>query len=106
MKTILLKENIPAQSCKELIHYEVVEHNGKKFLIYIEGSNGDYLGFNKKCCVKVMNESGSWDNLVDNHSLGFSANNDTLYYSHSSAPKKMVVDTNVKEFKNYIEAVY
>lgn len=106
MKTILLKEVIPSESGKNVTHYEVVEHKGKKFLIYIEGSNGDYLGFNKKCCLKVMNDNGSWDNIVDNHSLGFSANNDGMYYSRDVDKKKTIVDTNVKEFKDYIEAIY
>ena len=106
MKTILVNENIPIDSCKKLTHYEIVEHKGKKFLIYVEGSNGDYLGFNKKCCLKVMNDNGSWDNVVDNRMLGFSANNDKMYYSYSAAKKKIIVDENVKRFKEYIKAVY
>lgn len=106
MKSILLKEVIPSESCKKVTHYEIVEHNGKKFLIYVEGSNGDCLGFNHKCCLKVMNNNGSWDNVVDNHSLGFSANNDGMYYGHSAAKKKIIVDDNVKYFKEYILIVY
>ena len=106
MKTILLNEVIPSESCKNVTHYEIVEHKGKKFLIYVEGSNGNYLGFNQKCCLKVMNDNGSWDNVVDNHNLGFSANNDGMYYSHSIAKKKIIVDNNVKHFKEYISILY
>ena len=96
MNTILLKQTIPTDSGRtNLTHYEVVEHNGKKFLIYVEGSNGDYLGFNKKCCVKVMNEQ-----------LGFSPNNDKMYYSNNVELKKSILENNVKQLKDYILAVY
>ena len=107
MNTILLKQTIPAESGRtNLTHYEVVEHNGKKFLIYVEGSNGDYLGFNKKCCIKVMNESGVWENVVDNRQLGFSPNNDKMYYSNNVELKKSILENNVKQLKDYIIAVY
>ncbi len=107
MNTILLKQTIPTESGRtNLTHYEVVEHNGKKFLIYVEGSNGDYLGFNKKCCVKVMTESGAWENVVDNRQLGFSANNDKMYYGNNVELKKSILESNVKQLKDYILAVY
>ena len=106
MKTILLSEVIPSESCENVTHYEVVEHKGKKFLIYVEGSNSIYLGFNEKCCLKVMNNNGSWDNVVDSHSLGFSANNDGLYSSHNVGQKKVIIDDNVRHFKEYILIVY
>lgn len=106
MKTILLNEVIPSESCKNVTHYEVVEHNGKKFLIYVEGSNGDCLGFNKKCCLSIMTSDSDWKRIVDNHELGFSANNDGMYYGHSAAKKKIIVDDNVEQFKDYIKAIY
>lgn len=107
MKTIYIKEVIPTSSGREnLIHYEVIEHNGKKFLIYIEGSNCDYLGFNRKCCVKIMDDNGNWNNLVDNRHLGFSANNDGMYYGSNIDTKKSIVTYNVNEFKHYIETIY
>lgn len=107
METIYLKERIPAENGRyKTTHYEIVVHNGKKFLIYVEGSNGDCLGFNNKCCLSVMNENGSWDKVADNHQLGFSPNNDNMYYGTKVEVKKKYVDMNVNEFKDYISKVY
>ena len=53
-----------------------------------------------------MNNNGSWDNVVDSHSLGFSANNDSLYSSHNVGQKKAIIDDNVRHFKEYILIVY
>ena len=106
MKTILLKEVIPSESGKNVTHYEVVEHNGKKFLIYVEGSNGDCIGFNRKCCLSIMTSEGTWEHVVDNYSLNFPDNQSSIYYSHSATEKKILIAENVKQFKDYIKAVY
>jgi hypothetical protein len=107
MKTILVKEVVPVTSGRDkTTHYEVVEHNGKKFLIYIEGSNGDCLGFNSKCCLSVMTSDGTWKHVVDNRELGFSANNDGMYYGSDIAKKRNIVNNNVQQFKDYIETIY
>ena len=106
MKKILLNEVIPSESCKKVTHYEVVEHNGKKFLIYVEGSNGDCIGFNHKCCLSIMTSEGTWEHVVDNYSLGFTDNQSSIYYSHSVAEKERLIDDSVNHFKDYIKAVY
>lgn len=106
MKTILLKEHYPARTQENLTHYEVVEHNGKKFLIYVEGSNGDCLGFNRKCCLSIMIENGTWERIVDNEELGFLHRNQDLYYGNDNIYKNSIVKEIVKHFKDYIKAVY
>lgn len=106
MKTLLLKESIPAKSCEQVTHYEVVEHNGKKFKIFILAENGYPLGFNANCCLKVMTADGNWANVVDNRQLGYSYNQDGAYYCSYPETKKRIVDAAVKEFKNYIKAIY
>lgn len=106
MKTLILKENIPSTSCENVSHYEVIEHNGKKFLIYIHAENGYPLGFNSNCCIRVMTSDGNWANVVDNRQIGYSYNQDGIYYSHDALTKRRIIDECVKEFKNYIKAVY
>lgn len=107
MKTIYTQEMIPQTGGKEtLVHHEIVEHNGRKFRIFIEGSDYTCLGFNNKCCVKVMNANGSWDNVVDNQELAFPSYNDILYYGRDVNEKKRIVNNLVKKLKEYISAVY
>lgn len=106
MKTLILKENLPNESCSKVTHYEVVEHNGKKFLIYTLAENGYPLGFNSNCCLKVMTPDGNWANVVDNRQIGLSYRQDDIYYSRDALTKKRIIDECVKEFKNYIKAVY
>ena len=106
MKTIYIKRVVSAKSCQIVIHSEVVEHNDKKFLIYICAENGYPLGFNTNCCIKIMNVSGSWDKLVDNKMIGFSYKNDDIYYAHNEIVKNMILNSIVDEFKNYITTIY
>ena len=106
MKTILLKEKYPAKALEVLTHYEVVEHNGKKFRIYIEGNNGYILGFNSRCALSIMAENGTWEHVVDNQELGFEFKHEDLYYGDDNIKKNYLVKEYVKQFKNYIEAVY
>lgn len=105
METIYIKQVIKDKSCEILTHYEVVEHNGKKYLVYVKAENGYPCGFNTNCCISVMNDGGNWDKLVDNKMLGFSSENDTMYYSHNAKPKKDALEKIVKEFKDYITNV-
>lgn len=106
MKTSYEKRVIPSKSCENVSHYEVVEHKGKKFLIYILAENGYPLGFNTHCCLKVMNESGSWDNVVDNKQIGFVHQNDNLYYGRDLLKKNTILTEEVNQFKDYIKSVY
>lgn len=106
MKTLLLKIKIGKNYNYSSTYYEVLEYNGKKFKIYIEFSNGDCLGFNSKCCLSVMNNSGSWDKIVDNRQLGFTHNNDSGTYSSDSVLKHTLLHKEADYFKEYIEKVY
>ena len=105
MESIYKKVKVEAKSTTICTYYEVVEHNGKKFLIYIEFSNGDIIGFNKKCCLSVMNPNGSWDYIVDNKQLGFVSNND-LYYAHNAQDKTIAMNDIALKFRDYIKAIY
>lgn len=106
MKTLLKKVNIGKNSSYKTTYYEIVEHNDKKFLIYVEFSNGDCLGFNRKCCLSVMNTSGSWDGVVDNRELGFNHENDKGTYCNDGILKDALLKMKANEFKKYIKAVY
>lgn len=106
MKSLLKKINIGKNSSYSTTYYEVVEHNDKKFLIYVEFSNGDCLGFNRKCCLSVMNTSGSWDRIVDNRELGFNHENDKGTYSNDGILKDALLKKEANEFKKYIKAIY
>ena len=104
MKTIIKKVRAEAK-VSDSVYYEIVEHNGRKFKIYIEFSNGDILGFNSKCCVSVMSADGVFGRVVDNRELGISCMND-LYCSDNLARKNAEFDRIVSEFKDYITTVY
>ena len=106
MKTLLKKFNIAQEACRESLYYEVIGHNGKKFNIKIKSMNGNYCGFNNACCLRVMNENGSWDNVVDNHEIGYEFDNDAVYYGNNNAKKESIMLNCAEEFKNYILAVY
>lgn len=106
MKTLLLKIKIGKNYNYSSTYYEVLEYNGKKFKIYIEFSNGDCLGFNRKCCLAIMTDNGNWENVVDNKELGFSHNNDEGTYSNDERLKKILFTEQAIEFKNYIQAIY
>ena len=105
MESIYKEVKIPAKSSEKCTYYEVVEHSNKKFKIYIEYSNGDICGFNRKCCLSVMNTNGSWDCIVDNKELGFSSHND-LYYAHNAESKTIAMNDIALKFRDYIKKVY
>jgi len=106
METLLKKVSIGKDYNYKTTYYEVVKYNNKKFLIYVEFSNGNCIGFNHKCCLSVMNENGSWDNVVDNNQLGFGSENDLGTYCKDNKVKDNLLKRKADEFKKYIKAIY
>lgn len=77
-------------------HYEVVEHNGRKFRIYYHYDGCHCRGFNSDCCVSVMTENGDFSYLADNWQLGYHPN----WTSESTIPEVVAL------FKDYIMKIY
>ena len=108
MKTIYIKQTIGGYSKnKDTIHYEVVEHNGKKFLIYINADASTPCGFNTHCCLSVMTPDGTWNRVVDNKQIDAPFPQDELYYGsvHDKVRETLLTET-AKPFKDYIQTIY
>ena len=105
METIYIKESIESPSMSQLMHYEVVEHNGKKFALNIVFNSSTCLGFDTDCCIKIMADDGKWVNLVDDRQLNLKPKKD-VYYCHTSEEKELEIKYVVQEFKDYITMVY
>ena len=107
MKTVYKKVTIGEKACYSSTHYEVVEHKGKKFLIFVKADNGSCLGFNSDCCISVMTSDGDWEHVVDNREIGAKFDKDGVYYgSTNEGWKKILLEEPVKAFKEYIQKVY
>ena len=107
MKTLYKQVNIAQEACRASTHYEVFEHNGKKFLALVNADNGSCLGFNSDCCLKVMSSDGDWKNVVDNRLIGVSFDKDSVYYvSGNNNAKKSLLEAPVKAFKDYVQKIY
>ena len=95
-------ENISASSDRgRLVRF--VEHNGRKFRIYVELSNGDPLGFNHKCCFSVMTTDGDFKQVEDNRALGIRCPND---YHAAPTYKEEIMKRVVLEFESFIKKLY
>lgn len=82
---------------------EFVEHNSRKFKIYVEISNGDPLGFNHKCCLSVMSADGDFKEVVDNRQI------DAFYRNDYHAPhirKLEIMKASINDFKAFIKQLY
>lgn len=102
MKTLFVKTfETPAPGCsynKLTTHNEIVEHNGRKFRIYIYvDTSSDCVGFNRNCCLSVMTNDGTFAQVVDNRELDIKLDR----HSPSTSIPKVV-----KEFKDFIKKVY
>jgi hypothetical protein len=103
MKTLYKQVTISPKA----VHYEVFEHNGKKFLALVKADNGNVLGFNSDCCLKVMTSDGDWSNVVDNRLIGVRFDKDSVYYGSANPDaKKRLLEEPVKAFKDYVEKIY
>ena len=104
MKTIYLKQTI---NDKSAIHYEVIEHNGRKFLVYINACNGDMCGFNSYCCLSIMSADGPWAHVVDNKMIGIRFKKDDIIYGRmSETDKKIRLAEIATQFRDYIHKIY
>lgn len=108
MKTLYKKVTVSPNVAKEAsIHYEVFEHNGKKFLALAKADGSSALGFNSDCCLKVMTSDGDWSNVVDNRLIGVCFYKDSVYYGSASlGVKKEILEEPVKAFKEYVQKIY
>ena len=108
MKTLYKKATVPSEVMgNAFVHYEVFEHNGKKFLALVKADNGTPIGFNSDCCLKVMTSDGDWSNVVDNRLIGVRFSRDSVYYgSAGDTPKKALLEEPVLAFKDYVRKVY
>lgn len=108
MKTLYKKVTVPSEVMgNAFVHYEVFEHNGKKFLALVRADNGTPVGFNSDCCLKVMTSDGDWGNVVDNRLIGLEFNKDSVYYGSSNPNvKKALLEEPVLAFKDYVRKVY
>lgn len=102
MKTLFVKTfEKPAPGCSHgylTTHNEIVEHNGRKFRIYIHvDRSSNCVGFNRDCCLSVMTNDGTFAQVVDNWELDIKLDK---HSPNTSIPKV------VKEFKDFIEKVY
>lgn len=80
-----------------------VEHNGRKFKIYVAISNGDCVGFNHKCCLSVMAADGDFKEVVDNRQIGVYYSNDYLI------PGPVMIERmkkSVSGFESFIKKLY
>lgn len=102
MKTIFRNDKV-GKGSSNLI--EVLEHNGRKFKIYVEISNGSCLGFNDKCCLKVMNDGGEFVDVVDNRQLGFYYKNDLYVTTFYDLIRREMAGA-ARRFYDFIEKVY
>lgn len=95
MKTLFTKTFESGRNTK---HYEVIEHNGRKFKIYLYiDTSCSCVGFNKDCCLSVMTSDGTFVEVVDNWEIGVVIDK---YHPQSA------IRTAVKGFKEYLEAIY
>ena len=100
MKTLF--ENIETRT-KEGRYVKFVEHNGRKFKIYVAIYNGDCIGFNSKCCLSVMSADGDFKEVVDNRQIG-------VYYSNDYCVSESLMIERMKrsasEFESFIKKLY
>jgi hypothetical protein len=88
---------------------EILSFNGKKFRIEVKHRNGDPLGFNDNCCLKIMNDNGTFSNIADNITVGIEYKN--FYYlnpkSQDNLAKIELVNSKaIAGFKEFIKKVY
>ena len=107
MKTLYKQINVAVESGRTSTHYEVFEHNGRKFLVIVRAGSGDCLGFNSDCCLKVMTSDGDWSGVVDNRLIGVKFEKDNIYYVRDKVElKKSLLNEPVKAFKDYVQKIY
>lgn len=95
MKTLFTKTFESGRTTK---HYEIIEHNGRKFKIYLYiDTSCNCIGFNRDCCLSVMTADGTFEEVVDNWSIGLSIDK---YHAPSA------IKTAVEGFKDFIKKVY
>lgn len=100
MKTLF--ENITSSAYSASMT-RFVEHNGKKFRISLEISNGDAIGFNHNCCFAVMTQDGDFKAVADNRQLGIRFGND--YHAPASCKVDQMKQA-AKEFESIIKKLY
>lgn len=108
MKTLYKTININTKEASDKSsYYEVVEHNGKKFLIDVTAKDTYQFGFNSYCCLSVMTQDGTWAPVVDNRSINVPFENEKIYYGRVSNDEKLaLIEMPVNAFKDYIKKVY
>ena len=80
-----------------------VEYNGRKFRIYCEISNGDCVGYNRKCCLSIMSSDGDFKDVTDNRSIGIEMKND---YHARVGEKMRIMEAAAKGFEQFIMTIY
>ena len=102
MKTKYLSHEVKREKVN---HYEVVEHNGKRFKIHIKTSSYEYQDYNDDCTLSIMTGEGTWKELTDNRSIGVNYERNDLTYGKTDEQEKIVAFL-VENFKEYIMALY
>ncbi len=88
----------------QYIHYEVVEHAGRRFLIHIELKA---TGHNPKCCLSVMKPDGTWGFVTNEELIGINYDYELYYRGNDQHLDKInEIKRAADSFKEYIEKVY
>ena len=84
-------------------HCEFIKYNNRTFKIYVEISNGDCIGFNRKCCLSCMTPNGDFVEVVDNREIGIPYSN---RYECSSYWREDIINQSINGFKDFIKKIY
>ena len=108
IKTLWKKENF---DCSPPSYRHIFEWNGKKFQVSItEHPYSDSIGFNRDCCLMIMNADGKFDYLKDvNFFFPYKKGDPSivdLRYRLKNRLDKCTAKTTEKEMIKYIKAVY
>lgn len=83
----------------------VIRFGTKIFKIECQHVNGTINGFNKHCCLSIMDEQGIWRNVIDNRSIGFYF--EQYYFLDDNDSRIEAQNRNAcNEFVEYIKKVY
>jgi len=103
MKILSKTVQVPGAPRRDCLWCETLEHNDRKYRVFVKIGPGTFRGFDFNCCACVMNADMLWVPFVDGPALGVKPD-ERLWAASGTREKTEAIERAVNAFHEYIEA--